>query len=147
MDKVMEKGIFIFLMVQCLYSQSKTSPADFWNSYSQEEKIAFINGAYGAVAKLKSHHKSEVKKQYIHDDNWVEPYYIERFYSIADEYLAQEIGYNIKIIALHIDAFYTNSDNLLIPTLEALRIVSLMQDGENGAANLRLLRAQQKFNN
>ena len=147
MDRSMIKGIFICLMVQCLYSQSKSSPADFWNSYSQEEKIAFINGAYGAVAKLKSHHKSEVKKQFMHDDNWVEPYYIERFYSIADEYLAQEIGYNIKIIALHIDAFYTNSDNSLIPTLEALRIVSLMQDGENGAANLRLLRAQQKFNN
>ena len=143
----MKKGIFIYLMFQFLFSQPKSSPADFWNSYSQEEKVAFINGAYGAISKLKSHHKSEVKKQYIHDDNWVEPYYIERFYSIADEYLAQEIGYNIKIIALHIDAFYTNSDNLFIPTLEALRIVSLMQDGENGAANLRLLRAQQKFNN
>ena len=147
MDKYMKNGIFIFAILQCLFAQNKTSPSEFWNSYSQEEKIAFINGAYGAIAKLKSHHKSEVKKQYIHDDNWVEPYYIERFYSIADEYLAQEIGYNIKIIALHIDAFYTNSDNLLIPTLEALRIVSLMQDGENGAANLRLLRAQQKFNN
>ena len=143
----MKKGIFIYLMFQFLFSQPKSSPADFWNSYSQEEKVAFINGAYGAISKLKSHHKSEVKKQYIHDDNWVEPYYIERFYSIADEYLAQEIGYNIKIIALHIDAFYTNSDNLFIPTLEALRIVSLMQDGENGAANLRLLRAQRKYNN
>ena len=143
----MKKGIFIYLMFQFLFSQPKSSPADFWNSYSQGEKVAFINGAYGAISKLKSHHKSEVKKQYIHDDNWVEPYYIERFYSIADEYLAQEIGYNIKIIALHIDAFYTNSDNLFIPTLEALRIVSLMQDGENGAANLRLLRAQRKYNN
>ena len=147
MDKSMRKGIFIYLVFQFLFSQPKSSPADFWNSYSQEEKVAFINGAYGAISKLKSHHKSEVKKQYIHDDNWVEPYYIERFYSIADEYLAQEIGYNIKIIALHIDAFYTNSDNLFIPTLEALRIVSLMQDGENGAANLRLLRAQRKYNN
>ena len=147
MDKFMKNGIFIFAILQCLFAQNKTSPSEFWNSYSQEEKIAFINGAYGAISKLKSHHKSEVKKQYIHDDNWVELYYIERFYSITDEYIAQEIGYNIKIIALHIDAFYTNSDNLLIPTLEALRIVSLMQDGENGAANLRLLRAQQKFNN
>ena len=139
----MKNGIVFFIIVNCLFAQNQTSPSEFWNSYSQEEKIAFINGAYGAISKLKSHHKSEVKKQYIHDDNWVEPYYIERFYSIADEYL----GYNIKIIALHIDAFYTNSDNLLIPTLEALRIVSLMQDGESGAANLRLLRAQQKFNN
>ena len=147
MDKFMKNAIFIFAMLQCLFAQNKILPSEFWNSYSQEEKIAFINGAYGAISKLKSHHKSEVKKQYIHDDNWVEPYYIERFYSIVDEYIAQEIGYNIKIIALHIDAFYTNSDNLLIPTLEALRIVSLMQDGESGAANLRLLRAQQKFNN
>ena len=147
MDKFMKNGIVFLTIVHCLIAQNQTSPSEFWKSYSQEEKIAFINGVYGAISKLKSHHKSEVKKQYIHDDNWVEPYYIERFYSIADEYLAQEIGYNIKIIALHIDAFYANSDNLLIPTLEALRIVSLMQDGENGAANLRLLRAQQQFNN
>jgi hypothetical protein len=30
--------------------------------------------------------------------------------------------------------------------MEALRIVSLMQDGENRTANTRLLRAQQKHN-
>lgn len=143
----MRNAIFICFMLQFLYSQSKPLPADFWNDYSLEEKIAFINGAYGAIAKLKSHHKSEVKKQFMHDDNWVEPYYIERYYSISDEYIAQEVGYNIKIIALHIDAFYTNSDNLSIPIMQALRIVSLMQDGESEAANLRLLRAQQKFKN
>ena len=60
--------------------------AEFWKNYTQEQKIAFINGAYGAIAKLKSHHKSEVKKQFIYDDNWVEPYYIKRFYNIADEF-------------------------------------------------------------
>ena len=122
------------------------APSEFWKSYSQEEKIAFINGAYGTVSKLKAHHKSEVRKQYMHDDNWVEPYYIERFYQIADEYLANEIGYNLKIVALHIDAFYSNSDNVNIPVMEALRIVSLMQDGDNKTANSRLLRAQQKHN-
>ena len=133
-------------MLQCIFPQNLTSPSEFWNSYSQEEKIAFINGVYGTVSKLKSHHKTEVKKQYMHDDNWVEPYYIERFYQISDEYLANEIGYNLKIIALHMDAFYSNSDNLNIPVMEALRIVSLMQDGENRTANTRLLRAQQKHN-
>ena len=82
----------------------------------------------------------------MHDDNWVEPYYIERFYQIADEYLSDEVGYNLKIIAMHMDAFYTNSDNLKIPVMEALRVVSLMQDGERKTANARLLRAQQKHN-
>ena len=139
--------LYILFFSLSLLNAQDISPSKFWLNYNTDQKIAFINGAYGAISKLKSHHQSEVHKQFMHDLNWVEPYYIERFYSIADEYLAQEIGYNIKIIALHIDAFYTNSDNLLIPTLEALRIVSLMQDGENGAANLRLLRAQQKFNN
>jgi len=119
-------------------------PSDFWNSYSQEEKIAFINGVYGTIEKMKAHHKAEVKKQFIHDKNWVEPYYIERFYELADEYRSVEVGYNLKIIALHMDAFYTNSDNYKIPLLEAVRIVSLMQDGDRKTANLRLLRAQQK---
>jgi len=133
-----------FITLTTTYGQN-SAPAEFWIRYTQKEKIAFINGVYGTVAKLKSHHKTEVKKQYMHDDNWVEPYYIERFYQISDEYLANEIGYNLKIIALHMDAFYSNSDNLNIPVMEALRIVSLMQDGENRTANTRLLRAQQKY--
>ena len=142
----MKKVILLwFAILVTIYGQN-SAPAEFWIGYSQEEKIAFINGAYGTVAKLKAHHKTEVRKQYMHDDNWVEPYYIERFYQIADEYLANEIGYNLKIIALHMDAFYSNSDNLNIPVMEALRIVSLMQDGENRTANTRLLRAQQKHN-
>ena len=143
----MRYKIIIFLITQSLFAQAKLSPAEFWRNYTHEKKIAFINGAYGAIAKLKSHHKSEVKKQFIYDDNWVEPYYIKRFYNIADEYIAKEVGYNIRIIALHIDALYSNSDNTLIPVMQALRIVSLMQDGESEAANLRLLKAQQKFKN
>tara|TARA_Y100000816_G_C25991945_1_gene518149 strand:+ start:246 stop:689 length:444 start_codon:yes stop_codon:yes gene_type:complete len=143
----MKLGFLIFIIYQSLYSQSNTSPAEFWRDYSEKEKIAFINGAYGAIAKLKSHHKSEVRKQYVHKDNWVEPYYIERFYNIADEYIAKEVGYNIKVVALHIDAFYSNSDNTKIPLMQALRIVSLMQDGENEAANLRLIKAQQQYGN
>ncbi len=139
------KQITLFLFLAILIGQD-IKPSEFWKQYDQKEKIAFINGAYGATAKLKAHHKSEVRKQYLHDDNWVEPYYIERFYDIADEYLSQEVGYNIKIIAMHLDAFYTNSDNLNIPVMEALRVVSLMQDGEQKTANARLLRAQQKYN-
>ena len=136
--------LLFFFLISILWAQD-TTPADFWNSYSQEEKIAFINGAYGAIAKMKAHHKTEVRKQFLHEENFVEPYYIERFYDISDEYRSQEVGYNLKIIALHMDAFYTNSDNLKIPVLEALRVVSLMQDGEQKTANVRLLRAQQKY--
>ena len=136
--------LILILLSSVLLSQN-SYPADFWKAYTDEEKIAFINGVFGAVAKLKSHHKIEVKKQYYHDDNWVEPYYIERFYEIADEYLAKEVGYNLKIISLHIDAFYSNSDNYKIPTMEAIRVVSLMQDGEAKKANSLLLQLQHKY--
>ena len=136
---------FLVLLI-CLIRSQNLSPSEFWKSYSQEEKISFINGAYGAISRLKSHHQSEVRKQFLHDDNWVEPYYIERFYDIVDEYLSQDVGYNLTIIAMHMDSFYSNSDNLDIPILESLRIVSLMQDGEKKVANVRLLRAQQKYN-
>ena len=139
------KYILSLILLTSVWAQDST-PADFWNYYSQEEKIAFINGAYGAIAKLKSHHRAEVRKQFLHKNNWVEPYYIERFYEITDEYRSQEVGYNLKIIALHMDAFYSNSDNLNIPVMEALRVVSLMQDGEQKKANVRLLRAQHKYN-
>ena len=56
------------------------------------------------------------------------------------------MGYNLKIIAMHMDAFYTNFDNSRIPVMESLRIVSLIQDGERDSANLRLLKAQRKHN-
>jgi len=46
---------------------------------------------------------------------------------------------------MHLDAFYTNSDNIKIPILEALRIVALIQDGEKKTANTRLLKSQQKY--
>ena len=46
---------------------------------------------------------------------------------------------------MHMDAFYTNSDNYNIPIMEALRIVSLIQDGDNQKANLRLLKAQRTY--
>ena len=138
------KQIIIIFFISLLIGQD-IRPSEFWNQYDQKEKIAFVNGAYGAIAKLKAHHRAEVRKQYLHDDNWVQPYYIERYYDIADEYLSQEVGYNIKIISMHLDAFYTNSDNLNIPIMEALRIVSLIQDGEQKTANVRLLQAQQKY--
>lgn len=139
------KYILSLILLTSVWAQDST-PADFWDDYSQEEKIAFINGVYGAIAKLKSHHRAEVRKQFLHKNDWVEPYYIERFYEITDEYRSQEVGYNLKIIALHMDAFYSNSDNLNIPVMEALRVVSLMQDGEQKKANVRLLRAQHKYN-
>ena len=138
------KQIIIIFFISLLIGQD-IRPSEFLNQYDQKEKIAFVNGAYGAIAKLKAHHRAEVRKQYLHDDNWVQPYYIARYYDIADEYLSQEVGYNIKIISMHLDAFYTNSDNLNIPIMEALRIVSLIQDGEQKTANVRLLQAQQKY--
>ena len=141
MNKIIFNSIFL-LFFEFLQS---SIPAEFWNDYTQKEKIAFINGVYGTVAKIKAHHKTEVRKQFIYDDNWVEPYYIERFYEIADEYLSEEVGYNINIIAMHMDAFYSNSDNYNIPVLEALRVVSLIQDGQKKTANLRLLRAQKNM--
>ena len=78
---------------------------------------------------LKNEHKKEVAKQYLHDKNWIEPYYIERYYSVIEEYHSEKVGYDIQIITMHMDAFYANSDNLNIPIMDALKVVSLIQDG------------------
>ena len=124
---------------------NKILPSDFWSSLSDPEKLSFVNGAYGAISALKKSHKDEVAKQYLHDKNWIQPYYIERFYDIADEYLSEEAGYNLSIIVMHMDALYANSDNHKIPVLEAMRVVSLMQDGIRDKANLRLLQLQREY--
>lgn len=128
------------------FSQAQTkTPAQYWLGLSLEEKMAFINGSYSTAVILKHHHRQEVKKQYQQDPNWVEPYYIQRFYEIVDEYRSREVDYDITIIAGALDALYSNYDNTRIPLLEALRVVSLDQDGKRGKANLYLLRAQKKY--
>ena len=136
---------FILAFFLCNALSQNRAPAEFWNQYDKDQKIAFINGAYGAISKIKSHHIIEVKKQYLNYKNWVQPYYIERFYEISDEYISEKVGYDLSLIASHMDAFYSNSDNFNIPVMDALRIVSLVQDNENKKANLRLLRYQQKY--
>jgi len=144
MDRIIT---FFFILSIFLNAEEKTTvPSKFWLDLSEKEKISFINGAYGAMSLLKNHHKNEVRKQFLHDKNWIQPYYIERFYELSDEYLSEEAGYNIRIIVLHMDAFYSNSDNYKIPVLEAMRVVSLMQDGLRDKANLRLIQLQRKYN-
>ena len=143
----MKKISVIYFTVSFIFCQVITQnqlSIDFWTGLSEPEKISFVNGAYGTISLLKKHHQHEVRKQYLHDKNWVQPYYIERFYDIADEYRSEEAGYNLKIIIMHMNAFYSNSDNVKIPILEAMRIVSLMQDGYRDKANIRLLQAQRK---
>ena len=145
----MRKILIIYLLIcsMTLHSQSSSSnlPSEFWLDLTEPEKLSFVNGAYGAISLLKKSHRDEVAKQYLHDKNWIQPYYIERFYNIADEYVSEETGYNLSIIILHMDALYANSDNQKIPVLEAMRVVSLMQDGLSDKANLRLLQLQRKY--
>ena len=136
---------FTVSFIFCQVSPQNQLSINFWTGLSEPEKISFVNGAYGIISLLKKHHQHEVRKQYLHDKNWVQPYYIERFYDIADEYRSEEAGYNLKIIVMHMNAFYSNSDNIKIPILEAMRIVSLMQDGYRDKANIRLLQAQRKY--
>ena len=144
----MKKISVIYFTVSFIFCQVSTQnqlSINFWTGLSEPEKISFVNGAYCTISLLKKHHQHEVRKQYLHDKNWVQPYYIERFYDIADEYRSEEAGYNLKIIVMHMNAFYSNSDNIKIPILEAMRIVSLMQDGYRDKANIRLLQAQRKY--
>jgi hypothetical protein len=141
----MIKRIILFIFLISLVLGQKRSPAKYWESLEIKEKVAFINGVYAAGAKLKFHHKQEVKKQYNQDANWVEPYYIERFYEIIDEHRSKDVGYQVDLIAKAMDAFYSNYDNTAIPLLESLRIVSLAQDGKTEKADLYLLKAQKRY--
>jgi hypothetical protein len=141
----MIKRIILFIFLISLVLGQKRSPAKYWESLEIKEKVAFINGVYAAGAKLKFHHKQEVKKQYNQDANWVEPYYIERFYEILDEHRSKDVGYQVDLIAKAMDAFYSNYDNTAIPLLESLRIVSLAQDGKTEKADLYLLKAQKRY--
>ena len=141
----MIKKIILFSFCFTFILGQKKSPASYWESLEMKEKVAFINGVYATGAKLKYHHKQEVKKQYNQDPSWVEPYYIERFYEIIDEHRSKKAGYDVELIAKALDALYSNYDNTEIPLLEALRIVSLAQDDKTDKADLYLLKAQKRY--
>ena len=108
----MIKKPLLYLLILGTYLDAQT-PVKFWENQTIEEKISFVNGAFAAISKIKNHHQIEVQKQYVHDNNWIEPYYIKRFYDITDEYLCSEIGYNLKIIVMHMDAF-TRTQTIII---------------------------------
>ena len=139
----MKLSPYFLLLFTLLYGQSEV-PADYWTKLSQGEKVAFINGAYGGMARMKLHHEREVQKQYMKDPYWVQPYYINRFYDIVDEHISQGVTYDLNIVAGHLDALYANYDNRNIPLLEAIRIV-FAGTGEPQKADLILLRAQKKY--
>ncbi len=137
--------LFIFSIVSQYVSAQQKTPADYWLSLSKEEKLTFVNGAYAMASRLKTHHKVEVQKQYKGNPTFIEPYYIERYYEIIDEHLSTEVGRNLSLITGSMDALYANSDNVKIPLTEAIRIVSLAQDGERKKGDLLLLKAQKKY--
>lgn len=141
---MIKKILFLTIVFSVCFCQKKT-PASYWKSLEMKEKISFINGVYATGAKLKYHHKQEVKKQYNQNPAWVEPYYVERFYEIIDEHRSKKAGYDVSLVAKALDAFYSNYDNNLIPLLEALRIVSLAQDGKVEKADTYLIKAQKKY--
>ena len=141
---MIRRMIFLIFCFSIALSQKK-SPASYWESLEVGEKSAFINGVYATGAKLKYHHKQEINKQYNQNPGWVEPYFVERFYEIVDEHRSKKAGYDVGLISKALDSFYSNFDNMQIPLLEALRIVSLAQDGKTEKADLYLLKAQKKY--
>ena len=145
MNLMMIKYLVTILFISAFIVGQSRTPAMYWETLALNEKVSFINGVYSAGAKFKYHHKQETKKQYMEDANWVEPYYIERFYEIIDEHRSIKAGYQINLIAEALNAFYSNYDNTMIPLLEALRIVSLAQDGKTEKADIYLLKAQKRY--
>ena len=139
------KIILIFFGFFTFGNAQKVAPADFWNSMGDKPKIAFVNGVYAATSAIKSHHKRQVREQYLHHPGWIQPYYIERFYDILNEHVSTKIGYDLGLITAHMDALYSNYDNQNIPLVKAIRIVSVDQDGEREKANFLLLKAQRRY--
>ena len=65
--------------------------------------------------------------------------------NLINEHRSKKAGYDVSVIAKALDAFYSNYDNIQIPLLEALRIVSLAQDSKTEKADLYLLKAQKRY--
>ncbi len=133
------------LIFSLCYNQENSTPSDYWESLTHGEKTAFVSGVFTATSRAKWHHQIELEKQYKGKSNWVPPYYIERYYEILDEHVPNENPTDLTFIVGQVDALYSNFDNHKIPLIEAIRIATVVEDGDRKKGNLLLLKAQQKL--
>ena len=114
-----------------------------WNQWEHEHKVLYLVGFYDGY---KAH--GLVFNQAEHDHPFREPFstppsLIVRYKADRTEYYSRNLKLNFNLISDFIDIFYTDPDNLDIPVTEAIRIITLRDEGQTERADF-LLRTERR---
>ena len=133
-----------FLTIILLFNLSSAtnfeSTGNNWISMKKNEKLFFLEGFFVSQITLNKYLQDAIKYDSSGDPYWQKPFVLVMYEQNLKEFSSSKIGINTIKISDYLDAFYQDSQNIKIPIVEAIRIISLRADGNNERAGWFILK-------
>ena len=133
-----------FLTIILLFNLSSAtnfeSTGNNWISMEKNEKLFFLEGFFVSQITLNKYLQDAIKYDSSGDPYWQKPFVLVMYEQNLKEFSSSKIGINTIKISDYLDAFYQDSQNIKIPIVEAIRIISLRADGNNERADWFILK-------
>ena len=133
-----------FLTIILLFNLSSAtnfeSTGNNWISMKKNEKLFFLEGFFVSQITLNKYLQDAIKYDSSGDPYWQKPFVLVMYEQNLKEFSSSKIGTNTTKISDYLDAFYQDSQNIKIPIVEAIRIISLRADGNNERADWFILK-------
>lgn len=115
-----------------------------WTRWEESRKIAYLGGFYAGLKADAAIFGQAERDHPFRKSVERNPASVDRYKSERREFYARKLKYDFNMIRKLLDVFYTDPDNLLIPVPEAIRIITLREDGNSERADFLLLRERRK---
>lgn len=115
-----------------------------WTRWEGDRKIAYLGGFYAGLKANDAIFRQAERDHPLRKPVERTPASVDRYKSERREYYARNLKYDFNMLRKLLDVFYTDSDNILIPVPEAIRIIVLREDGNHERADFLLLRERRK---
>ena len=121
--------LIIILLFNLTSATNFESTGNNWISMKKNEKLLFLEGFFVSQITLNKYLQDAVKYDSSGDPYWQKPFVLVMYEQNLKEFSSSKIGIDTIKISDYLDAFYQDSQNMKIPLVEAIRIISLRADG------------------
>lgn len=132
------------LMLPIILHAQRDITGRTWTRWEEGPKIAYLAGFYAGLKADAAIFGQAERDHPLRKPTERNPASVERYKVERREYYARSLKYDFKMICKLLDVFYTDPDNLLIPVPEAIRIITLREDGNHERADFLLMRERRK---
>ena len=115
-----------------------------WTRWDESRKIVYLAGFYAGLKADAVVFGQAERDHLLRKPAERNPASVDRYKAERREYYARKLKYDFNMIRKLLDVFYTDSDNLLIPVPEAIRIIVLRTNKNFERAEFLLLRERRK---